>query len=234
MLAKLLDIFFPPVCALCDSALSKGEFCPGCMEELNKHAACSPLCPRCGAAFPKETGQDHVCGQCLAEEMPFIAARSAFIYDGRPKDAVHGLKYRAQVILAAPLGSLMAKAAVFPQAPDVVMPVPLHKKRLKERGFNQALLLGREVSKALSIELDYANLRKTRETLEQVDLSAEERKKNVAGAFEVARPGDVKGKKVLLIDDVYTTGATIKECSKALKGSGAWVYVLTLARAAKL
>ena len=114
---------------------------------------------------------------------------------------------------------------------DVVMPVPLHTKRLRHRGFNQALLLAHGVSERFAMPLNYDNLVRTRYTRPQVELSGRERAENVRGAFNLIRPQDVIDKKILLIDDVYTTGATMNECAKVLKDAGAGsVTVLTLAR----
>jgi ComF family protein len=113
---------------------------------------------------------------------------------------------------------------------DVVIPVPLHKQRLKERGFNQSLLLAREVARVFGLEVDYRSLKRIRPTRPQVDLKPDERKKNVKGAFDVKSPERVRGRRVLLVDDVFTTGATVSECARVLKKAGAEVYVLTLAR----
>jgi ComF family protein len=113
---------------------------------------------------------------------------------------------------------------------DAVIPVPLHKDRLKKRGFNQSLLLAREVARGFRIEVDYKSLKRTLPTRPQVDLKTDERRKNVRGAFEVKRAERVCGRRVVLVDDVFTTGATVRECSKVLKKAGARVYVLTLAR----
>jgi ComF family protein len=115
---------------------------------------------------------------------------------------------------------------------DIVMPVPLHRKRLRQRGFNQALLLSHGVSNAFKIPLSVDNLVRNRFTRPQVELSGEERIKNVEGAFAIRRPGEVEDKSVLLVDDVFTSGATMNECAAALKQSGAArVMALTLARA---
>jgi ComF family protein len=114
---------------------------------------------------------------------------------------------------------------------DLVVPVPLHSRRLRERGFNQSLLLARQVSKRRSIPLNFTALDRIRQTRPQTRLSGPERHKNVRGAFEVNAPGAVAGRKILLIDDVFTTGATIQECTESLLDAGAKeVHVLTLAR----
>jgi ComF family protein len=162
---------------------------------------------------------------------PFKEARSAFYYEGPVLDSIHILKYTGRVNVVSALGAMLAASVAFSTRPEVVMPVPLHRQRLRKRGFNQSLLLAREVARRIGLRLDYLNLMRARETAPQVDLKADERKANVAGAFTLRRPGGVDGAKVLLVDDVYTTGSTVRECSKALRKAGAEVYVLTLARA---
>lgn len=234
MLRSLIDLFFPPVCALCEEALRSGPFCAGCLEKFEAKKITSPLCTSCGIPFPSSGANDHECGGCINGNIPFMKARSAYTYDGVVLEAIHKLKYRGKVTLAGPLGALIAGAAIFPKAPDLIVPVPLHKRRLRHRGFNQSLLLSREVSKALSVPLDYINLKRVRETEQQINLTALERVRNVSGAFETGRAGVFKGRQVLLVDDVFTTGATITECSRVLKRAGAKVFALTLARAVKV
>lgn len=235
MLRSLIDLFFPPVCALCEEALCSGPLCAGCLEKFEAKKITSPLCTSCGIPFPSSGANDHECGGCINGNIPFIRARSAYTYDGAVLEAIHKLKYRGKVTLACPLGALIAGAAILPEAaPDLIVPVPLHKKRLRHRGFNQSLLLSREVSKALCVPLDYINLKRVRETEQQINLTALERVRNVSGAFEAGRTEIFKGKKVLLVDDVFTTGATITECSRVLKKAGATVFALTLARAVKV
>ncbi len=167
--------------------------------------------------------------------MPFALARSVYTYEGDILTALHRFKYGGKIILARPLGQLLAETAVgLDVRPDIIVPVPLHKRRLRTRGFNQSLLLAREVSGRVDANLDYLSLRRVIPTKPQITLKANARERNVAGAFRVEDPGVFKEKKVLLIDDVFTTGATIKACSKALKKAGATVFALTLARAVKV
>jgi len=117
--------------------------------------------------------------------------------------------------------------------PDVIIPVPLHVKRLKMRGFNQSLLLARGIRKRLGVRLDYTSLKRVAPTKPQAGLKSADRQANVSGAFTLSNPSVFKYTRVLLVDDVYTTGATAAECSRVLKKAGAEVYVVTLARAVR-
>lgn len=233
MLAELLDIFFPPVCPLCEGSIAEGLFCEACAGGLSSQKILGPKCVVCGTPFVSASSPDHICGVCQTQKMPFISSRSALAYNGAVVDAVHSFKYCGKVILGRPLGRLLAGTINLPLAPQAVIPVPLHKKRLRERGFNQALLLAREVARHLGARVDYTNLKRLKNTAQQVQLKTEERRENVKGAFILERPGEVEGRTVLLIDDVYTTGATIMECAKVLKKAGASVHAITLARTVK-
>jgi ComF family protein len=148
--------------------------------------------------------------------------------------AIHELKYAQRSHLADSLGSLLAlfaQTCIGELTGSLVMPVPLHPKRLRTRGFNQSLLLARGVASKTGAELDFLSLRRTKFTKPQTELSSEERKKNVRKAFEVVKPEVVKKRTILLVDDVATTGSTLNECAKALKRAGAdRVLCLVLAR----
>jgi ComF family protein len=212
-------------------------------EEIHLCAACrekvapisSPLCPVCGVPFAVEGGIDHPCGPCLTGRPPFTRARSAAAFHGTVQELVHRFKYGRKVHLVRPLGLLTARSlSDFAKgaAPDRIVPVPLHRKRLRERGFNQSQLLGAILAKRWSIPLSIHNLRRVRWTEPQVGLSASDRERNVRGAFAVADPGRFREKRLLLVDDVYTTGSTVKECARTLTRAGAAeVFVITVARA---
>jgi ComF family protein len=151
------------------------------------------------------------------------------------REAVHQFKYGRKVSLGKTLGRLMARGCrdfLEDCEADIIMPVPLHPKRLRWRGFNQAALLARQVSRAYAVPLDPFTLKRTRATQPQTQLTEPERRRNVRGAFAVRTASTLEGKKVLLVDDIYTSGATVNECSRTLKKAGAaTVYVLTLAHA---
>ncbi|HWI40235.1 MAG TPA: ComF family protein [Verrucomicrobiae bacterium] len=236
ILRPLLDLLFPPLCHLCRvhiPAAGELHLCDPCRQAIRFIG--TPLCSVCGVPFATEGGMDHRCGECTDSPPPFSAARSVAHFDGPVQELVHRLKYGHRVHLRRPLallfverlGSFLADAS-----PQVVVPVPLHRRRLAERGFNQAALIGRPVAAALGIPLDPLALARSRATAAQVSLHADERMRNVRGAFELRRPESVRGKRVLLLDDVYTTGSTVRECARVLrKGGASEVYVATAARA---
>jgi len=203
----------------------------------------SPFCSSCGIMFKSREGDDHFCGECLGSPKRFNIARAPGIYDHALLDVIHLLKYRGKIQLARPLGMLLFFSFIAlwdEKRIDVVIPVPLHVKRLKKRGFNQALLLVMDwgfYAKTFNIELSHMHveshlLARNRWTEPQTGLDRKKRKANIKNAFRVRDAEKLNGKRVLLVDDVYTTGATADECAKVLLGAGAGqVDVLTLARA---
>jgi ComF family protein len=234
-LAATLDLLFPPLCHVCRRFIPEaGEIhiCPDCRELMPPIV--SPLCTVCGIPFAG-AGHDHVCGSCSISTSRFDAARAAFAYEGASRDLIHSFKYRNKTHLRRPLALLtierLAEFIVQCQS-DLIMPVPLHRKKLSSRGFNQAVLIGEIFSQRLRIPLDRRNLRRVRWTEPQVNLAADERRTNVKGAFAILESGLVKGRRVLLVDDVLTTGSTADECARVLKSAGAAdVTVITVARA---
>lgn len=230
VLGSLFDMLFPPVCPVCEKAIAEEDLCPECMNGFSVLKIASPLCTRCGAPFALSFSKDHLCGRCCKNEPPYVQARSVFGYDGPVLDAIHSLKFRHNVGIAPALGRLIAHSCCVPDEKiDLIVPVPLHPARLRQRGFNQSLLIARPLAKALCVKIDYANLKKTRPTKDQIGLDEKERAENMKGAFDAPLKA-FDGKTVLLVDDVYTTGATIRACSVALARAGAKVYAVTLAR----
>lgn len=237
----LVDWLYPPRCRACGSPIHGRDaeaFCSLCWSRVN--LVSHPLCSICGRPFPDASGDDHLCGGCLAHPPQFERARSWACYprDESPehplRHVVQRFKYGRKVSLGKPLGRLMAqgcKEFLTECRIDLIIPVPLHPKRLRWRGFNQAVLLARQVSRVNNVALDPFVLSRNRETPPQTQLAEDERRKNVRGAFMLHPEKSVHGKSVLLVDDVYTSGATVNECSRTLKAGGAkQVYVLTLAR----
>lgn len=233
MISALLDILFPPVCLLCGQSSREKGFCDCCKALFEKRRISGPACTVCGTPFPSPKAVGHACGRCSMERPAFLALRSAFVYDGPVLEAIHRLKYGRDVSLAGPL----ARAAVGSldiRGPFVVVPVPLWAGKLRERGFNQSLLVAREVCRLTGSPLEFMGLMRSRDTGQQVGRKADERRRNVAGAFGLVDRAAFSGKRALLVDDVATTGATLNECARVLKRAGAEVFALTVARAARL
>ncbi len=236
MLKAFLDIIFPPRCHACKSFITDAgavHLCARCLEECRLIQ--SPLCKTCGAPFLTEGGDDHLCGGCIAQPPRFTAARAAASFSGPVRELIHRFKYNRRVQLCRPLGLLAAqelKPFADATAADLIIPVPLHKKRLRQREFNQAVLLGDVLARQWQLPLCRGNLRRIRWTEPQINLSAAERVANVRGAFSVADPASLRGKRIILVDDVFTTGSTVAECARVLfKADAAKVYVVTIARA---
>ncbi len=220
----LLDLLFPPRCPGCRSLLEgAGPFCRPCRETLTETPR--ECCPRCGE--PESLGP---CAACLASPPAFEAALAPFLHGGALADAVHRLKYEDRPQLARPLAALVAPAAQeLLSWCDLLAPVPLHPHRLRRRGYDQALLLARALAKE-GTRVEPRLVRRVRDTPPQVGKDRAQRRQNVQDAFVAA--SEARGKKVLLVDDVLTTGATADAAAKALLAAGASaVRVLALARA---
>jgi ComF family protein len=215
--ALALDFVLPPTCGVCGTA---GSFlCARCRAALP--VAAPPRCRRCW-----RIGDRPVCAAC--RDSPLAGARSAYVFDGGARALVHALKYDSMRALAAPMGELLADAFEADPFPvDLVLPVPLHGRRQRRRGFNQSELLGRAVARRASLELDITSLRRVRNTAPQVQVRDPRRRaQNVQGAFRCDER--VNGRRVLLVDDVLTTGVTLRECARTLRRSGAAsVWALT-------
>jgi ComF family protein len=234
--SRFVDLLFPPLCHACREFIPHNSellICEDCL--VSAVPLVSPLCSCCGRPFPAFAGADHLCGRCITSPPPFVLARGALLFDGTTRALIHQFKYSGKVMLRRPLAQLAAvhlDSLVAALDADLIVPVPLHIKRLRQRGFNQAVLLGEVFAQRWSLPLQRNNLQRSRWTEPQVNLTAAARAENVRGAFTLADPAIVAGKRVLLVDDVYTTGSTVKECSRVLRNSGAGeVAVLTVARA---
>ena len=174
------------------------------------------------------------CAACQRRPPPFHYARAAVRYDDVAREAVHALKFGGRRALAAPLGDLLAEISL-PEAPDggphLVVPVPLHRRRERDRGFNQAVLLARRLGDAWGIPVCLDALARTVETAPQTELTATARRANVRDAFRLRRPELVAGRHTVLVDDIFTTGSTVSACARRLREGGAsTVGVLTVAR----
>lgn len=236
LLRAFLDVLFPPLCHLCKAPVPEAgplHLCDACLGAMTPIT--SPLCPVCGIPHGTEGGIDHPCGSCILTPPPFDGARGALLYDGPIQELIHRHKYGLRAHLRRPLALLAVRHLtpfVQSAAPHVIVPVPLHRTRLRERGFNQAVLMGAVLAREWRLPLLRDTLRRVRPTVAQVTLSAQERRANVRGAFAVADPARVAGRRVLLVDDVSTTGSTVTECARVLKEAGATaVFVATVALA---
>jgi ComF family protein len=229
----MFNILLPPACALCLEALTPPDpdfFCNSCRDlilPLQK-----PCCPRCALPYPSATGTGHFCQSCLQEKtIKFNSVTAAGPYEGLLRDAIHRFKYRNDINLDRPLGCLLARKvgnAVHPTS--LVIPVPLHESKLRQRGYNQSALLAKQIAKQLKWPLAGDLLVRTRPDPPQKELAARERTKNVKNTFALQR--QLAGESILLIDDVMTTGATARECARILRASGATtVDVAVLGRA---
>jgi ComF family protein len=236
MLSSLLEILLPKVCPLCQdsssSTLTDSGVCTHCLAGFTE--IIGPICTICGAPFVTPAGADHLCAICIKGKRPFVKARSALYYTDEGAEAIKLFKYHGLFALKPAFDNIFYALLNEFRDTDLIIPVPLHRRRLAHRGFNQSLVLARIVAKRLNKKLDYSTLKRVRLTRPQTELKGEARKKNVRGAFMIMGEVNYKGKKLLLIDDVYTTGATITECSQVLTKAGGEVSVLTLARSARL
>ncbi len=237
VISKLAElIFFPSFCELCSSLLESPDervICRSCWERMIPFTSSHCLC--CGRFFEGST-EPHLCQDCLGKRPHFTYHRSYGRYRGKLKDAILLYKYRHFQVLGGDFARLifrrLGKEENIWWKADVVIPVPLHPKRKKKRGFNQAQVIAAGLARIKGIRLEEGVLVKIKNVLPQTFLETEEREKNVSGAFRVVDKGKIKGKTVILVDDVYTTGSTIKECSMVLKEAGAReVRALTLAQA---
>jgi ComF family protein len=219
----LLDLLFPPRCVSCRETGSL--LCAKCREKFELVEP--PLCPHCGRPMVS----DCLCPLCQRDPLQIDGVRSVAYFDGTLREAIHRFKYSNLQALAVPLGRLMSdywEESALPA--EVIVPVPLHTDRLRERGYNQAALLARELGKSIGMPVSENSLVRVRATRPQVELGAQERKENVRDAFYCSN-AELKEKRILLIDDVCTTGATLEACSMALRQVGARsVWAFTLAR----
>ena len=217
-------IIFKPSCLLCASPQANNHTaCRACLNDLPWHPKTS--CPQCGLA---SSGQ--LCGSCISSSPDFDATTSVFLYD-YPIDAMmQRYKYGNMLNLGHTFGQLLSEKLSLENI-DLIIPMPMHPTRLKERGFNQALEIAKVLTKNCKDKLDYKNVERQTLTPPQASLPLKERVKNIKGAFKVE--AGLTGKKIAIVDDVMTTGASLNELAKTLKKAGAshvecWVIARTL------
>ena len=222
----LLNLIFPPRCVGCRRY--GGWLCLECSKEIERIGG--PLCPRCGCPVARP---GRLCSACHHMTPPINGIRSVAYFEGVLREVIHRFKYQGVRVLARPLGQLMADGwAAYHIPAEVLIPVPLHPTRLAERGYNQATLLARELGRAIGLPVQTGSLARIRATTPQVTLGATARQENVRGAFRCLDDRWV-GRRVVLIDDLCTTGATLSACSTALRDIGVgsvWGYTLSRPR----
>jgi len=220
---EFLEFFFPPFCLSCEERLSRGDefFCSVCYRAFEPIPL--PLCDVCGAPLGNRVIEKRYCPQCPTRPVYFDQARAPLLYHGPVVQGILALKFRYQIELAEFFARILVyylnmelKTGVF----DAIIPVPLHFRRYVHRGYNQAGQIGKELSRYTGVPLWENLVRRTRHTSPQTRLEHSRRFQNVEGAFELVYPEPIKGKHILLLDDVYTTGSTLNACAKALREGG--------------
>ena len=231
---NILNVLYPPLCIACREQVSEpGSLCPECWRTL--HFLDGPVCAACGLPFEIDPGGETLCAGCHAYPPSFDKARAVLRYDDASRKPILALKNADRLDLAPTFGRWLERAGreLLVQS-ELIVPVPLHHFRLWKRRYNQSAELARALSRLGGLPVDPFALRRVRSTPSQGEMpSASARRRNVRGAFGVPERcrSAVDGKRVLLVDDVLTTGATANACAKALKRAGAAnVYVIALAR----
>lgn len=232
---NLLAILFPQRCILCGVKVpdvQADSFCEQCMGEIQYLRP--PICRICGLELYGGEGEEPLCGECLRTPPPFSVARSVVRYEPKVQELVYKLKYGTDHSVRSGIQTIIDRYDLSGfSGCQYIAPVPLYPKRLRQRGGNQALFLARLFFADKQERLKTDLLKRTKHTIPQTKLSGKERRKNLRGAFALGKRYQVKGLSICLVDDVFTTGTTVKECCKVLMKSGAReVRVLTLARAA--
>lgn len=244
---SLFATLFPSDCRLCHTPLvniSRLPVCLPCLAEI--HAITGGVCSICGERLfsPRAPNPAEMrCDLCHRLAPPFVKAAAYGSYDGGLRELIHLLKYEQVRPAAAVLGRMLAEAvsgldSAWTQNPVVVVPVPLHARKSRQRGFNQSELIAQHALKLRAgngrLVLRSKILERRRETQSQIGLTRHQRRENLRGSFAVARPEEIAGREVLLVDDVFTTGTTVSECARVLRRAGASkVFVATVARTLK-
>lgn len=235
IIKKIIDVIIPPRCLVCGKSInSDNHLCADCFLKIT--FITTPYCKHCGVPFARTVSDgEALCVQCLSRsEKDYIRiSRSAVVYDEFSKKIILDFKFLDHIENKKLMTNWLNMAGydIFNLGVDLIVPVPLHFLRIASRKYNQSAILAKELAKLKKVDVDFKCLIKTKKTLPQVMCSGSERKKNIKGAFSVCDKQKIVGKRILLIDDVYTTGSTLKECAKVLMNAGAKsVDTLTVAR----
>lgn len=233
---QALRFVLPVECLTCGNSLSTDPvpfFCRSCWHTVRRLQ--QPTCASCDQPFVSSAATayspNHRCWHCQERPPSFERAWTLFPYLPPLREAICSFKYQRKYALARPLARLMISALPSGIEVDTIIPVPLHPTRLRSREFNQSLLLADQLSRHLAKPVSATQLVRSSATVPQTTLTRQERLRNLRNAFEVRRPQDLKEKRILLVDDVFTTGTTLNECAKSLRNAGSGpVFALTLAR----
>ncbi len=232
---SLIDIIYPRYCLICSNSINESSFegaCKGCLEKINVNT--SPFCSKCGISIKSTTRAKDSCNECRNKNYYFDRAMSVCDYKGIVKKCIQLFKYKRKLNIGLNLSKLMIKFLKEHfnlDDIDLITAVPLHKSKLRERGFNQAEILAEQIRLNLNLPAAFDNLKRIKKTLSQYQLPLVSRQSNISGAFACADEAFFRNKSILIIDDIFTTGATLNECSRVLKNAGAKkVYTLTIAR----
>lgn len=226
---SILDFFYPPHCSVCRVILGRNEsvVCESCWDRVK---VIDSACSRCGCPLG---GKNELCKNCSGKNFKFSRARVLASYDQIVQNLIHLFKYRQKVSVGRRLAKMLAESVAQDSTfsgTNLIVPVPLHKSRMRERGYNQSAVIAKELSRTLGVPTRNDVLIRRHRTEEQAKLPAEEREKNVADAFAVRKPDQVSHKRILIVDDVLTTGSTLNACAQKLLEAGATeVFVATLA-----
>jgi competence protein ComFC len=233
---RVLDLIYPRFCVLCKSKInSRSEYniCAVCAAGIKPIKV--PFCLKCGSALDQLSQlRQNGCSKCNNKKYYFDQVLSACKYTGLIKHCIHLFKYQRKRKTANLLGDILIRFLqdnFSKENIDLITAVPLHKHKLQERGFNQSQIIADKLSAHLKIKNSFNNLCRIKKTVSQVSLSAQQRKLNTKGAFSCKYPAEFQNKRILIIDDIFTTGSTLNECARVLKQSGAkTVTCLTIAR----
>lgn len=232
--AALGSLFYPPVCVICSANIEHSEYlCADCQRRAPRIKP--PFCAKCSEPFPGAITQSFSCANCEHRELHFDCAVAVYRSRGLVRKLVHDFKYGNQRYLRYPLAAWLTETLTDPRLRDrqfdLIIPVPLHPARERERGFNQAALLAELLAESMNVAARPV-LERIRYTTTQTAYDRAERMENLAGAFRLRKNRDVRDLRVLLIDDVLTTGSTLSECARVLRRAGAAsVHAATAARA---
>ncbi|HEU5047737.1 MAG TPA: ComF family protein [Rickettsiales bacterium] len=232
-MGAVVDTLFPARCPACRETVGQhGSLCSACWQNI--HFITDPMCCKCGVPFEYHIGEQAFCGPCMTRKPAYTQARAVFRYNEASRGQVLAMKYHDKTQLAPVFGAWLARIAQdYATKTHAIIPVPLHYTRLISRRYNQAALLAHAISTHTGLPVLPDTLLRARKTPPQSGLSRRQREDNMRGAFHIKKGKNsiLKGKSVLLVDDVMTTGATLEACSRTLHDAGVRdVYVLTIAR----